>query len=428
VSNALLPVEPIGVGGLFIESFASFFARLCNAHGCSLCQMARFLASWRSQALGTTVTLSETTVYTHDGAGLFGYRERVEAYVDIVKDAVGFEHLRRCTLIPLRPILPVPSHDSVKSNRAWCEQCFRDDLSGNSPYDRLLWTLSGITRCPVHRVTLRTLCPRCNCVQRFYNRCGDPSICWKCDALLIGPADQLAPAFESPLGETDLCELVTSISTGELTQATVGVFGAFEATLRQIVSPVSAAVLSIAEPSGRARALKAPINPSLKTMLRKAHAAGVPLLRIVQDPVSAALEAGQLFFDRNMIAAKARIRHPKELLGDARRVLKTYVAKPLSEQLPPLWQVADEIGVTKSYLRHHLAVMVGKYQRHRHDAAGRVSAMNRARALETIGDASFVEMVRKKHMTRRQIAKEIAREAECSERLARWAMRVKRWN
>lgn len=409
---------------MHIEAFASYFARLAHIHSCSLVQLARFLSSTHSAQVGRAFKLCESTLYSDRGAGLFGYRERVEAYVSIVEKATGCLVLRRCTLIPLQAALGRQCLDSVRPHRAWCEQCFREDQrSDTGPYDRMLWTLQAIDRCPDHRIVLRWLCPTCSEIQQFYHRAGDPGICWKCGQSLVGPPQALQAQLNACFGERDLCELVHAIAVGQVSNVDPGAIGKFQDSLREIVSPLAKVIDGIAAISGSARMKGNIVKPGLRTLLRKAHAAGVSLLHILEDPEGAALVAGQFLFDRNMIAATARIRHPKQIVQEVENALAKQLKLSRTLQIPPLSELAHTCGVSEGYIRHHCPSLVKRYQSHRRAASVyRTNAMRR-RCVQMLSSIEYQERTRHLRENVKKLAIQLSVDAQCGVRTARWAVR-----
>lgn len=425
MSSVLLPLEPAGMGTKYIEAFGSYFGRLARLHACSMTQLTRFLSSWQSRELGRRISLNESTLYMSKGSGIFGYGASVIAYVDAVEHAMGVSGLRSCTLIPIGEALNPLVFDSVRGNRAWCEQCFRDDIvSGVQPYGRLLWTLRAMTRCPEHRVALRSECPACGVVQNFHNRSGDQLLCWKCDAPLIGPPSDLRPMPEPPLGERDLSDLVEAIASGEQVVRDANAFHTFQSALFSIVSPVATIVAGVAKISGSAKARGAVVKPTLGTMLRKAQAAGVTVLQILEDPEGAATAAGQLIFDRNAIAAKAKIRHPSEIVEDVRNAMLAALELPRTKQILRLSTLANRCGVSEGFVRYHLPKLVKRYQRHRQVASVLATCARQSRCRAILGDQEQLAKYLERAHTLRKLAKLLATDTECSVRMVRYAIRI----
>lgn len=424
MSSVLLPLQPRGMGSGQVEAFASYFGRLAQLHTCSITQLARFLSSWRSRELGRRITLNESTLYMTNGSGMSSYGVCMEAYVDAVEHAMRVDILRRCTLIPIRFAVSPQRFESVRGARAWCEQCFRDDLESDAPvYDRLLWTLQTITRCPEHRVALRTTCPACGATQNYQHRSGNPLLCWRCDRPLIGPASQLHLVSEPSLGERDLCELVVTIANGGPMIQAENPFHAFQRALNSILSPVASVVAGVARINGSAKARNAEVKPTLRTMLRRAHAAGVTVLQILEDPRGAATAAGQLIFDEYAIAATARVRRPAEVIAEVRRAIQLELKKPRSEQIPQIKKLASRCGVSEGFIRHRLPRLVDLYQRHRLAATISLTNARRARCRAALGDPVLATKYVARAKTLREGAKWLAADADCPVAVARLEIR-----
>jgi len=165
------------------------------------------------------------------------------------------------------------------------------------------------------------------------------------------------------------------------------------------------------------------VKPTLGTMLRKAQAAGVTVLQILEDPEGAATAAGQLIFDRNAIAAKARIRHPSAVVEDVRNAMLAQLEKPRSEQIQRLAELANSCGVSEGYLRYHLPALVKRYQSHRLAASLSRTHSCLARCKKLLEDQRHIERYWSCGQTKRKLAKILANDAECTVRVARFAIR-----
>lgn len=420
MSSVLLPLLPLGMGTAQVETFGSYFGRLAQLHTCSNHQLAEFLSSWMSRELGRKVKLNKSTLYATKGSGMASFGVCLEAYVNAVEHAMGINTLRRCTLIPIRDALCSQNLGCIRRTRVWCERCFADDIEFGTPaYDRLLWTLQASTRCPEHRVALRTTCPACGVTQSYQHRSGNSLLCWRCDRPLIGPVSQLHLAPEPALGERDLCELVHAISRGGPRIAGCNPFHAFQRALTSIVSPLAPIVSTVARVNGSARAQDAEVKPTLRTMLRRAHAAGVTVLQVLEDPVGAATAAGQLIFDQHAVAATARLRHPEEVVAEVRQAMKLELKKPNSEQIPQIKTLANSCGVSEGFVRHHFPQMIKRYQRHRKVAAASLVNAGRTRCLTFLNDPAQAAKYLARAKTLREAVKWLATDANCSVNMAR---------
>lgn len=424
MNDFLLPLEIEGLGTSEVESFSSYFSRLAYLHGISRSQLVRLLARWRSVTTGVEYRLSETPVYTTQGAGLLGFGDRVEEYLQICIEAGCSEDLRRSTLVPIRDLLPSTCLQTVKSDRAWCEQCFAEDLQTMEiPFDRMVWSLRPIQRCHIHRLKLRAHCPKCGVVQRFHHRSGNPGLCVKCGESLIGPSSKMEPLLEPSFGEKDCIQLVDAIARGKLDEVDNGAYEVFTKELKMILSPLARVVGNISEPSGTAKAQNRKASHNLMSLLKKAFAAGVPLVDIFIDPKMAARAAGQLIFDANDIPVEAKVRHPEGLKEEMASEMLKYLAKPRTEMIPSLRELAYQSGVSVGYIRHNFPEIVKKYQSHR--LAANIFRIRRTRELcenelrRLIDNGKVIAMF----STKKELEAHLIAVTACTAPMARLAMK-----
>jgi hypothetical protein len=84
----------------------------------------------------------------------------------------------------------------------------------------------------------------------------------------------------------------------------------------------------------------------------------VTVLQILQDPESAATTTGQLIFDRNAIAVKAKIRHLSEIVEDVRDTMLAELELPRTKQILWLSTLANRCDVSEGFVRYHLSQLV----------------------------------------------------------------------
>ena len=226
---------------------------------------------------------------------------------------------------------------------------------------------------------------------------------------------RLDPCF----GESDLCEVVQAIASGRVTEVDPNLLETFQGSLDSILSPLAGVVKEVAAISGSARANGRAVKPNLRSLLRKAHAAGVPLLHLVEDPIGAALSAGQLFFDLNMISAIARIRHPKEIVQEVEAALLSQLRNARTQQIPRLSEVAGTCGVSEGFVRHHCPDIVKRYQSHRLSAGvyQTHAAFDRCRKL--LASDAYLQQTRHLHGHFKKRANQLSLDALCGVRIAR---------
>jgi hypothetical protein len=399
-----------------IELFASYFGRLAQAHGLSRAQLTRTLAAWKSTVSGVKTVISETPVYSTSGAGLAGFGDRVQQFVDLIGEATGVGELDRLTLLNARPAFARNSAETVTTQRAWCDECFRDDLSSSGfVYDRLTWTLWGMSRCPSHRFQLRTICPHCDSAQPFHHRSGDPLLCFRCSNELIGKADKGSFAPNPPDAEQSCLQLAGAIARAELQNLGDGnSLHRFEEKISLIVGPVRSSSWS----SGKIR--KPTTRPTLRTYVSKCLEHSVSIIELLNHPERAAIHAGKSFFASKAMPAEVRIRHPDEVLAQVRDGLLTTMEVPRTEQIPRLRDFAGAHGVSEGYVRHHFASEVRAYQAHRVSASTHLTMESSKRAARVA--RVLISSSSPKLRTLKELEAEIAKDAKCSVPVARRAL------
>jgi len=225
------------------------------------------------------------------------------------------------------------------------------------------------------------------------------------------------------LGERDLFELVVAIANGGPEIQGDNPFHAFQRALDSILSPVASIVAEVAKVNGSARARNAEVKPTLRTMLRRAHAAGVTVLQVLEDPKGTGTVAGQLIFDEYAIEATARVRRPVEVIAEVRQAMQLELKKPRSEQIPQIKKLANRCGVSEGFIRHRLSELVDLYQRHRIAATVSLTHARRARCRAALSDPVQAIKYVARAKTLREGAKWLAVDAECPVAVARLEIR-----
>lgn len=286
-----------------------------------------------------------------------GYTEAVQSYVRAVSLATGRTDLERTTLLALHGVADGKCHRALKSSRFWCPACMEEAVRGDQAhYDRLLWCLRAVGRCPLHKVMLASCCPSCGIVQRHYSASGSTLLCWKCGRLLLTRPKQWEVRQEALFGERDCCELVSAIASGRLERGQPGAFKTFS---DEVVATVEPYIFRKAIYTERVelrdfdvRFWKTRGPPHLETMLRRCHATGVSIVAVLEDPLGAARHASQLELTRHNVPHTTKPRRSQELGILIRNELIRLLALPSTEHLPSLGSFACEYGVSVGYIRY----------------------------------------------------------------------------
>jgi TniQ protein len=147
---------PIGVGTSACESLSSYVQRLSAANGTYPGQLVYRVLVW----------IEEGNLY--EIGGWCHHPRRV--YLGRNNNAFDLGAMWLALLKKITPEFPLaaltanlwdmafPTRGFLHATLRWCPLCLATD---GEPYHRLLWALQPVTDCPVHRVALACICPRC---------------------------------------------------------------------------------------------------------------------------------------------------------------------------------------------------------------------------------------------------------------------------
>ncbi len=163
----LFPIVLRGVNTAEVESLPSYLHRVAFEHGVYTGEILRFLHrhGMREQRI-------------HAGAKLASYIKVAEFVrpgrtTDMIRDLLQYfsgQDLSQTTLWVLDRALGRSCGEVVKGFR-WCPECFSEMMSvGAEPYFKLIWHMSAISACPIHRTPLSNACEFCGCDQVSYKR------------------------------------------------------------------------------------------------------------------------------------------------------------------------------------------------------------------------------------------------------------------
>ena len=421
MSAYLLPLELLGKDSWQQESLCSYLFRHAELHGVTASQLIQMINGWQVRQGRPQLKVCKTLFYTGNGHGMFSYRERMQTLVASIEVASGREHLQRATLTSFGRVLASQCRGTMRASRTWCPNCLAEDVQQERPvYDRLIWSLLPIRRCHVHRLRLRDSCPHCEKRQRFPEPGGRMSRCFGCHGDLLVPARRDEVMLEPTFGEKDCIELVRAISCGELDQVDPSAMDTFHAHLDRSLPPMAKVVSAIAERSGAARQRDDSVPPTLDTLLKKAYVTQCSVVSILTDPLGAAFSAGTLVGDASLMPRTQRPRQPSEVLPYVEQTLRELIAQPLSQPIPPLPRLAQELGVSQGYIRHRLPTLVLQYQHRRISASSTITSLKRqAIQRELVRLAQRSEGFASLHELERYLAAKIT----CSITLARHEIR-----
>jgi len=349
--SSYFALHPLGEGTEEIEHFHSYFYRFSAAHCTTMTPMAKHLEDWWSRTHHEPIALKSVFLYKANRIALCGYGDAVANYVRVVSEASQQAYLYRTTLLPIREAADHNIHGAIRRGRAWCPACmYWARETGQIYYDRLIWALVAIERCPIHQMRLTSRCPNCGAQQLAYHATAGMDVCAKCLSPLVqGPGAWKRMEYPS-FGEEDCRALITAISDGSLSRSVPRAFGIFTEEARAVTGPVLAYRRNY-QGSPRSWHLKGQ-RPKFSTMLRRCHEAGVRLIDVLSDPQGAAHAVGELFFDEYGLPKDRKLRRDPELHQAARKLLLDAIAGLPHQPLVSFREFANELGVSTGFLRY----------------------------------------------------------------------------
>lgn len=363
----LLPLEPLGIGTVEVESFPSYICRLAQLHGLTVSTFLKCVRSWW-EAFPDTERLPKNALHQRGGGIFCGVGNGVRRYVDALKKGTDASFVERTTFLSLSPAISRQGIGLSGASREWCPACFLEhEVSGSVYYDRLLWSLAAVSRCPIHKVKLVSHCSYCGVLQEFPHRSGGLGVCWKCSQTLLTESNAWQVDRKPSFGERDCVELVEAISNGELVAAYPRAFQVFFSAVLQRAPQkkrlrFGRELFGLAKDNSRALRLQ---SPHFSTMLRSAHATGVRLIDVLVDPINAADVAGGVLVDR-IDGRSTRAPHKPESVIDAcKQRLHQELEKPESECIPSLLKLSSEMHAGTGFLRYRFPDLIKRYEQRR---------------------------------------------------------------
>lgn len=179
--TALIPVTLFGAGTAEVESFPSYLHRIAYDHGVYVGVLIRYL--YRNEKLsGLNDLAMEEPKYLHPNELVrpFGTTNML---VGLFERATG-QHLATSTLQFLNGPSGRSAGEVVEGFR-WCPECFREMIAlGHQPYFKLIWHMSAVKACLIHRTPLASECQSCGSSQKTYIRKFPIEYCQSCSVSL----------------------------------------------------------------------------------------------------------------------------------------------------------------------------------------------------------------------------------------------------
>ncbi|MBK0010822.1 TniQ family protein [Stenotrophomonas sp. S41] len=330
MTTFLLKLDPIGLGTEEVESLTSFQSRLAASNGLTPRQLSGIVKRVRAYDEAADPARDRRVPRPPTDA---------RSELDLLAELSGSPDLTRLTFLPLSSDGCSPRNTSLRTARAWCEQCFVEDRKRMRPaFDRLIWTSRFMMRCPFHKVLLRTICPRCTQPHTVYSK-GDGSNrgqldqCIHCKASLVGPDRLVRPEFRPFFGEAEVQEIVGAISAGDLTRTNASCLAEFYGALDHEDWPDEGAHSELAPTIPHWNI------PTIANIVGTACKYQVSAVSLIRTPRLAAEQASRFAFESQFVPGRARIKAEGLLLQSIRTTLESGLLAPPDHPIPTLAQV-----------------------------------------------------------------------------------------
>ena len=268
IRPVLFGAVPIGRGTGDVESLTGFFARLCVAR--SILPTRVVLAFLLDRCPADLLPSSPLRIgnFLSQSSSRFDLQSDCALpFAAALEDLTDFARLPALTLSACASVLHVASVRHLGGRRKrWCPACFAAREADGVPlHEPLLWRLTLVERCPVHRVSLLDRCPVCDRFQPLITQGVPIGYCVRCGHALHHGAT-LSVAADSTFDAAERWALWRSVAVSRLL-----------AWLSSVRSPRSAE--SAPSSSAFCRLLESmfqcPSDPSIRSRLALACALGL---------------------------------------------------------------------------------------------------------------------------------------------------------
>lgn len=360
-----LPLAPVGVGTLEVESLRSYLCRLAALHGVTYASFVKHVGSM-CKMHRDKMALGRFTLQTTTGCGI---GSNVGLLLKVLGHLTGQEHLQRLTLLELDKVLS-GGQGLVKPAREWCPSCYEEHRRNSDPYyDRLLWIMQPVIRCPIHQVELVSNCGHCGERQRHYHKSGRIELCYVCSKPLIDGDLAIRLSRKPQFGEADCCAIVSSISTGELyvQRRALHIFRAELAkTLSNDIRRKDACEIMDLPFRYLLQRRKKPFQFS--TLLRFVHDLDLRLVDLLTSPIEAAHAAGGLLSQHVDAPVKRYTRLTKAQRSRIKQRILRELGKPSGVLLLSKRALCLELGITVNAFRYAGGELLEHYEGRRAQA------------------------------------------------------------
>ncbi len=366
--SELYYLRPAGLGTSFIESLASYIARLAEQHCLTTRTLIvrKFLPSLEKPYLSGQKSHDSITAFWKDTATLNGVNVLTAEWVRITGKLTLYPDLHLLTMLPWAKVLSPKG--LIRRSQAWCPFCYEEWERGKAViYTPLIWSLEAVSICPRHHTFLHEQCPYEDCNRRLpllaaRSRAG---YCSHCGRWLGCPySEQSASAaihHRSVDAEwqqwvaANVAELIASTAQVPLSLQSDRFAEAVGAYLEEVTdNNVSAAARQLQVSRRTIRDWKNGVQkPQLSSLLRFCSVCGLSPLHLFTENCSVAESSSTNQITAAISGQKAKKHYRVLRIERLNRMLEAEIQSDAYPP-PPMSRVAKKLGYDHSFLHKHL--------------------------------------------------------------------------
>lgn len=181
----LFHLKPAELGTALSESFTGYIARLATQHCMTVSALFdHCLAPASNKFYLTSKEFPSVAFRSFSPAtrALNGFGATARDWVELLEKRTKQSGLRYLTMLRWQNVLS--EHSLSRIYRAWCPLCYEEQRESGVIYDCLLWTLSTVEICPIHKRAFVDRCPHCHRHLNPLSHKSRPGYCGGCEKWL----------------------------------------------------------------------------------------------------------------------------------------------------------------------------------------------------------------------------------------------------
>ena len=225
-SHPSVPLDPVlygrapkGLGTPLVESLSGYLARLCEARSLAVTDVLDLLVRPLVPPGLLRPRRDLLWFLSQHVVGVDGFGAQAVWFVTALAQLTRQPCLTCHTCLAWRDIFaPASPGVLARCGKRWCSRCLEQwHRQGVEPWEPLLWRLSPVTRCPIHRVRLSERCPGCGHPQKVVTQYVPFPHCDRCGQLLfVGDPLRDSGGFDERFDRAPLWEWWTSVAVAQM--------------------------------------------------------------------------------------------------------------------------------------------------------------------------------------------------------------------